>query len=242
VLVDVYPRRDGRIVEGLTREDFEVFENGAPQVIDSVEFIRVEPSPVDALRRDPSGQREMLLAAGDPRNRVFVAFLDTLHTSSFGSHAIRRPLLDTVNRLIRPNDLFGLITQNERASELVLGRVLDSLEDQLRRYWAWGERHRLVDLSGMLVGLDEHDPVESRLDDCFSVKVTAGGIVPWYIDDGPTTRLYSEVLIERRREDRVISALEQLVAYLGDVRDARTVLMIVSDGWLWFPVDRPPST
>jgi VWFA-related protein len=240
VVVDVYPRREGRIVEGLTREDFEVFENGAPQVIDSVEFIRVEPSPVDAVRRDPSGQREMLLAAGDPRNRVFVAFLDTLHTSSFGSHAIRRPLLDTVNRLIRPNDLFGLITQNERASELVLGRVLHSLEDQLRRHWAWGERHRLVDIAnGVLSGLDEHDPMESRLDACFSNKVTASGIFPWYIDDGPTTRLYSEVLIERRREDRVISALEKLVAYLGDIRNARTVLMIVSDGWLWFPVDRP---
>ncbi len=239
VLVDVYPRRDGRILEGLTQADFEVFENGAPQVIESVEFIRVEPAPVDVVRRDPVSQREMLEAAADPRNRVFVAFLDTLHTTSFGSGAIRRPLMDTVNRLIRPNDLFGLITQHERASELVLGRVLDSIENQLRDYWAWGDRHRLVDMSGgVLAGLDEYDPMESRLDACFSNKITAAGIFPWYIDDGPTERLYSEVLIERRREDRVISALEDLVDYLGEIRNARTVLMVVTDGWIWFPVDR----
>ena len=239
VLVDVYPRREGRIVEGLTRDDFEVFENGAPQVIESVEFIRVEPNPPDVVRHDPNSQREALQAAEDPRNRVFVAFLDTLHTTVSGSHAIRRPLLDTLNRAVTRNDLFGVITQNQRARDLVLGRVMDSIENELAANWTWGERHQLVDLSGVLSGVNQDDPVEVRLDGCFTTKLTPTGFVPWYIDDGGVRRLYSEALIERHREDRVISALENLVVYLGEIRNARTVLMIVTDGWLWFPVDRP---
>ena len=49
VRVDVYPRRDGRIVTGLTREDFQVFENDAPQAIETFEFVPIdrEGAPVD---------------------------------------------------------------------------------------------------------------------------------------------------------------------------------------------------
>src|SRR5262245_60663047 len=72
VTVDAYPRRDGRIVEGLTLSDFEVLEDGKPQAIDQFEFVRVEPVP-EADRRDPNNQREMLQLAADPHNRVFVA-------------------------------------------------------------------------------------------------------------------------------------------------------------------------
>ena len=240
VLVDVYPQRDGRIVEGLTRDDFEVFENNVPQAIEAVEFVRVEPNPLDVVRRDPNSQREALAAAADPYARVFVVLLDTFHTSISGSHAIRRPVLNALNRLVTPADLFGVITQRERARDLVLGRRLDSIEDQMRNYWAWGERHSLVDLGeGVLTGLDESDRMETLLDACFSFKVTPSGIFPWYIDDGPTRRLYSEVLIERLREDKVISAVENLVAYLGEIRNGRSSLLVVTDGWIWFPVDRP---
>ncbi len=239
VLVDVYPQRDGRIVEGLTRDDFEIFENNVPQALEAIEFVRVEPNPPDVVRRDPNSQREALAVAADPYARVFAVLLDTYHTAISGAHAIRRPLLDTLNRLVTPADLFGLITQRERARDLVFGRRLDSIEDQMREHWAWGERHSLDDIGdGILTGLDERDPMEGKLDDCFSQKVTPGGIVPWYVDDGPTRRLYSEVIIERRREDRVITVVEDLVTYLGDVRNGRSVLLVVSDGWLWFPVDR----
>ena len=48
VRVDAYPSRDGKIVEGLTAADFEVFEDGRPQRIDAFEFVRL-----DAGARDP---------------------------------------------------------------------------------------------------------------------------------------------------------------------------------------------
>jgi len=127
VTVDAYPRRDGRIVEGLTPPDFEVLEDGTPQTIDQFEFVRVEPIP-EAERRDPRTQAEMLQLAADPHNRVFVTYLDTYHVSVTGSHDIRGPLLDMLNRIVAPNDLFGVTTSKLRPSSLTLGRKLLSVE------------------------------------------------------------------------------------------------------------------
>ena len=39
-----YPSRDGRIVEGLTPADFEVYEDGRLQTIEDLQFIRIEPN------------------------------------------------------------------------------------------------------------------------------------------------------------------------------------------------------
>jgi hypothetical protein len=44
VLVDAYPQRDGKIVERMTAADFEVLEDGKPQAIDSLEFVRIDAS------------------------------------------------------------------------------------------------------------------------------------------------------------------------------------------------------
>src|SRR5436190_9577801 len=40
VRVDAYPSKDGKIVEGLKPEDFEVLEDGKPQAIESFDFIK----------------------------------------------------------------------------------------------------------------------------------------------------------------------------------------------------------
>src|SRR5580765_4180446 len=81
VLVDAYPQRDGRVVEGLTAADFDILEDGKPQKVEAFEFVRIEPSPVESARRDPNNVREMYALAADPHNRVFVAYLDTLQTT-----------------------------------------------------------------------------------------------------------------------------------------------------------------
>src|SRR5687767_12753584 len=58
VRVDVYPAdRDGRPVEGLTAADFEVFEDGKVQDIDTFEFVKIEADPA-AMRVDPNSQKE----------------------------------------------------------------------------------------------------------------------------------------------------------------------------------------
>jgi hypothetical protein len=90
VTVDVYPQRDGKIVEGLKASDFEILEDGKPQTVETIEFVRIEPGTPESARKDPNNLKEMLELAGDPHNRVFVVFLDQLTSPSTVRTATRR--------------------------------------------------------------------------------------------------------------------------------------------------------
>ncbi len=230
VTVDVYPQRDGKLVEGLSTEDFQVLEDGKPQAIDSLELVRVERTLSEAERRDPNTVGESWAIAADPKNRVFVIYLDSLHVTVEGSRAIRRPLIDTLNSLIAPNDLFGVMTPNLQARHLSLGRKTQGLEEQLTRYWAWGERNRITS--------DANDPVEDALTRCYQYRQIAGKLEEWLVDDDGALRRLDQVLIDRRREDRVLTSFEDMVVYLTNRREARTVVVLVSDGWRLFQPDR----
>ena len=82
VTVDVYPLQDGRVVDGLTAEDFQVLEDGKPQKVESFEYVKIGPA-VPENNRDPNNQRDMLQRLADPRSRVFVLFLDSYHLNFF---------------------------------------------------------------------------------------------------------------------------------------------------------------
>src|SRR5262245_32524067 len=56
VRVDAYPAKDGKIVEGLTPEDFEILEDGKPQTIESFDYITFETFTPEAERHDPISQ------------------------------------------------------------------------------------------------------------------------------------------------------------------------------------------
>jgi VWFA-related protein len=230
VLVDAYPRRAGRIVEGLTAADFQIREDGKPQAVDRVEFVRIEPRAADVERRDPSTPGEMRAQAADPHRRVFVTFLDTLHTTVSESHAARKPLVDLLDRVVGPDDLSGVMTQDMRPPDLTLARKLVTVEDQLAAHWTWGERQRIVNTRNSLG--------EDALTACFHMMELTSGEVPWMVTVEGESRFFDEVLIERRREDEVLNTLRDLVEYLGTVREARTALVIVTDGWRLFPEDR----
>ena len=98
VNVDVYPRRDGRLVEGLRAEDFEVLEDGKPQKIDAFEFIRIAPNAPDADRRDPNTKEEGDKLAADPHNRVFVFYLDLFHMNFGDPGIVRGPIVEFLGR------------------------------------------------------------------------------------------------------------------------------------------------
>jgi VWFA-related protein len=234
VTVDAYPHRNGKLVDGLTAADFQLLEDGKPQTLDGVELVRVERTLSDAERRDPNTVREMWSLAADPKNRVFVVYLDSLHVSIEGSHNMRRPLIDTLDRIIAPNDLFALTTPNLQARHLAFGRRMQSVEEQLTRYWPWGERGRATS--------DLNDPVEETLTRCFQyLPLTPGSgatLTEWFVEDDGVIRRLDQVLIDRRREDRSLTSLEDLVSFLTNRREARTVMVLVSDGWRLYARDR----
>ena len=87
VRVDVFATKDGEPVQDLAAADFEIYEDNAPQKIDSFEHIVVQPAGAQAERLEPSSVAAANQLAADPRRRVFVIYLDTGHVDVAGSHA-----------------------------------------------------------------------------------------------------------------------------------------------------------
>ena len=203
VRVDAYPTKDGRIIPGLTAADFEILEDGVPQKIESFEYVEFpQNNPVEA-RRDPNSQRDGFLLAADPTYRVFVVYLDNLHVDFKGSHAVRGALITFLNQVLGPKDLFGVLTTAQDVKDLMLGQQTLFIEEQLTKYWDWGSGARVLE-----------DDEDLMIQSCFG--------------DQPAVAIE---LVRRRRMDEVFNDLEGLTARLGDVREERKNILLVSNGW-----------
>jgi VWFA-related protein len=209
VTVDAYPLIDGRVVEGLTLADFEVREDGRPQHVESFEYVRADARLTEAERRDPDNQREMLDQLVDPRARVFVAFLDANNVGISGAFYSRLPLLELFDRILAPSDLIALTTSRNPPGELTFGRKGTVVRQQLSDFWTWQDPDVTV-----------NDAEESMVKMCFPMDEGVG-----------------QALVARRRQDQLLSTLEGLVDYLGEVREGRKTVFLFSAGWTWFEPD-----
>jgi VWFA-related protein len=171
VRVDAYPTgKDGRIIEGLTADDFEVLEDGKPQKVETFEFDRFDTWTPDGERKDPRTQQEAYDLAADPSWRVFVIVIDRMAYGTMeGQNALRGPLHQFIERNLGPKDLFGLLTTENDWADLTLGQQttvanalldrhdwLDSPEYQERLYFeaqCTGPLKRLDDTYALLEGL-----------------------------------------------------------------------------------------
>lgn len=136
VRVDAYPTtKKGDIVTGLTKDDFEVFEDGKLQDVDKVEFVTFDRWTPEGERKDPRTQQDAYDLAADPNWRVFVIVIDPAAYGMEGQHYLREPLHQFIDRNLGPRDLFGLVTTENSWTDLTLGQtasaanaVLDSRE------------------------------------------------------------------------------------------------------------------
>jgi VWFA-related protein len=137
VRVDVYPRQRGRVVEDMARSDFQVFEDGVPQAVETFDYIAFETDE-DLEPLDPRDAREALRMAADPQTRIFAIFLSVYHVGFEGSVRARQPLLDFVSTGLGPRDLFGIMTPRESPELFELGRQPHALASVLTMSKQWG--------------------------------------------------------------------------------------------------------
>lgn len=131
VAVDAYPEIEGRIVEGLTRDDLEIFEDGRPQTIERFEFVRADTRPPDDERSTHLSAREGLELAADPRYRVILVVLDRRSFLPEAWIQARESLREFLRHEVQPRDLLGVITTDDTWEDLVLGRRLSAIEQEL---------------------------------------------------------------------------------------------------------------
>jgi VWFA-related protein len=221
VRVDVYATKAGAPVQDLTAADFEVFEDNTPQKIDTFEHIVVQPAGPQEALPEPSSVTAANALAADPRRRVFVIYLDNQHVGVEGSFAIKEPLIELMQRMMGPDDLVGVMFPTMSPSQITFGRRTKVIEEGLRENWPWGRRHTLM--------LDERENLYAS---CFPPVSPMEGAVS----------ALARQMIDRRRERIVLDSLQDLIRHMGALRDGRTAVITVSDGWKLFQPDPTMTT
>src|SRR5439155_18584379 len=125
------------------QDEFEVLEDRVPQRIDAFEHVVVRAAGPQETRREPNTVAESRAALDNPRARVFVVFLDVYHVEVGGSHNIRKPLIDTMSRVIGPEDLVGVMTPEMSASDVTFARRTTTIEGMLTSHGIWGGRDQI---------------------------------------------------------------------------------------------------
>ncbi len=215
VRVDVHVLKDGKPITDLTAADFELLEDGARQTVDQFEYIRAAAPQARAVV-NPSSSAAALDAAADPRNRVFILFLDAYHVLE--EHSMQTPiaLVRLIDSLIGPSDLIGLMTPQMAFRDLILGRNTDVLRNALLANGRWGKRVRHCNDVQYL------DEIENKYTVCYPPPAP-----PPVCQISPLAM----ELINRRREAFTLGALRELVRSIGARREARTHIVLVSEGW-----------
>jgi VWFA-related protein len=131
VTVDAYPTHNGRVVEGLTPEDFEIFEDGKRQAVESLEFVPFDGRLTDDDRPVQMSSREGLELAADPRYRVTVFVIDRAAFFRENWLEMRDALLDFLETTVEPRDLIDIISTDDQWQNLSLGRRLGSVEQEI---------------------------------------------------------------------------------------------------------------
>jgi VWFA-related protein len=214
VRVDLYPTADGKPILDLRQDEIKVLEDGVVQKIDAFEHVVVRAAGPQETRHEPNTVAESRAALENPRARVFVVFLDVYHVEVGGSHNIRKPLIDTLNRIIGSEDLVGVMTPEMSATDVTFARRTTTIEGMLTRYWTWGERDQI----------NTKDPEEQQYLACYPGNPPSQACP----DDD---RGVAKEMIYRRREKRTIDALQDLVRFLRGAREERKAVIAITDGW-----------
>lgn len=133
VRVDVtVSKRTGEPATDLTRDDFFVTEDGAPQTIDSFDLVRVTGEPTDdrSLEIHTSSQAATEAARDDVR--LFLIFWDEYHIGQFIPATRGKEMLtEFVRSAFGPTDLVGIMDQLTTVDSIKLTRDRLQLADQI---------------------------------------------------------------------------------------------------------------
>jgi len=133
VRVDVtVTNRAGEPVTDLTRDDFFLTEDGAPQTIDSCELVRVTGEPTDDRSLEIRTTSQAATEAARDDVRLFLIFWDEYHISEFLPATRGREMLtEFVRTAFGPADLVGIMDQLTIVDAIKFTRDRLELADQI---------------------------------------------------------------------------------------------------------------
>jgi VWFA-related protein len=210
VRVDAYVSKDDVAVTDLKAEDFAVFEDDKPQKIENFDVVTARPPNPQTSRVDPTNVRDMNQQV-EGAARVFTLFFDRWQVSLSGSYNARKPIIETLDRVIGPDDLIGVMTPEMSPSAVTYSRRTGSIERAVTETWHWGARDQMLTT-----------PQEDSILSCYSSS---------------QTRDLAGKMIARLREKQTLDALDSLITHLEVLRPERKFVLVFTEGWTLFRAD-----
>ena len=210
VRVDAYVSLDDVAVTDLKADDFTVYEDDKPQTVESFELVEASRPNPQSERTNPTNVRDMQQQLIDAK-RVFTLFFDRSHVQIEGSYHARKPIIDTLDRIIGPDDLVGVMTPEMSPGSVTYSSRTGSIERAVTDNWAWGRRFAL-----------QSSPREEAIRGCYP--------------DARDADLQAK-MIAKLREEETLDALRSLVIHLEGLRPERKFVMVFTEGWTLFRAD-----
>jgi len=147
------------------------------------------------------------VVSGAGRPRAFVVFLDSGHLVVDDRHRLFEPLVGALDRVIGEGDLIAVMTPTMRGKDVTFVPKSGSVRGVLEKYWPWG-------------GADKVGAIKDPLDDLYRTCYPPA-------KEGQV----AVEMIDRSREKTTLGALERLAARLRGLREPRTAVLTITDGW-----------
>ena len=150
VTIDVIPRTTrGQFVPDLTREDFQILEDGVAQDVASLVLVhggRVFNLIQSPAVTEPAVPEGLILPRGRPRDdvagRVFVFLVDDLHFTAVETPLVRALLKKVVAGLLHPGDSFAMFSTGPSSIEIPVTYDRALLESAISRVAGRGMSYR----------------------------------------------------------------------------------------------------
>jgi VWFA-related protein len=123
-------------VTNLSKEDFEVIEDGKVQPIEQFRLIKVDGTqkPGDPLPRQIRSRDDEQFEAGRDDVRIFAILLDDYHVRKINALSVRDPIIKFIQTQLRPNDLIAVMYPLTPISDLLFTNNHASIITAIQRF------------------------------------------------------------------------------------------------------------
>ncbi|MEX2271249.1 MAG: VWA domain-containing protein [Vicinamibacterales bacterium] len=233
--------RSGQFVSGLTRDDFELVENGEPQTIDALHLVGADPvaAPDSASRSSVSSRSSPAAAPVAPQ--TWILFFDTNHLTPGGGFDRARAAVEGFIRDRFPaGDLAGIVAGDKMVNNRITsvkGELLEAVRQVKPRSDA---RMRWMELTGEWPRLlDDEEAIRIARNEIDVVRRATGRACaddPDFCragDPEPNVRAKAQRMQQEahRMSGQTLAALNALAAGLARVPGPKT-LVLLSDGFV----------
>jgi VWFA-related protein len=240
--------QQGNFVKNLTKDDFEVLEDGKPQKVEMFSYVDL---PIRSVERpDRFGFANRPVTSDIKTNeqaiagRLYVIVLDDMDTSLFRAGTVKRTARQFIERSLGPNDVAAVVYTSGRADaaqeftserslllaavDKFVGRKLrSSTLDKIDAYFSQQETLALASGGGD----PNAAPAPTNSGAESSGSSTDPTVNPYTRGDGYPDRTFDSDDLERgQRALDVLHTLKDLADFMGTVHGRRKAILLFSEG------------